>query len=93
MGASNSKYKLRKKDIIENLQSGGLADILGYLSGDEAECLIAEHTANNWRYRGKDATKENIVNLCTAAVQGQGKTELCRQLTLRSEIITNQLRD
>eukprot|EP01031_Cornospumella_fuschlensis_P024441 gene24441-29543_t len=90
MGVSSSKYNFRKDKIIENLQVGGLADILGYRNGTEAESLIASHTANNWGFRGKNATKENLVNLCTAAVQGQGKTELCRQLTLCSTIFIDR---
>lgn len=91
MGTSNSKYDLRREKIIENLSAGRLVDVLGYMNGEDSIDLITTYTFSNWNYRGNNAVKENLVNLCTSGVSGQGKTELCRQVVLRSNELAVQL--
>jgi hypothetical protein len=56
-------------------------DIIGeYYNGDDAFDMIGQVLQGNWSFAGNGATKEHIDILCTAGTQGQGKTEMCKQL-------------
>lgn len=80
MGQKHVK-PLRQEDIVKNLSTNTLVNIIGkYYNGEETFATIRQVLSRNWECRGNNATKEHIDILCTAGVQGQGKTELCKQL-------------
>lgn len=82
MGQPQAK-PLHQEEIISNLSSHTLVDIIGqYFNGEDSFYMIREILSSNWSYRGNSATKEHLEVACTAGTQGQGKTELCKQLCL-----------
>lgn len=87
MGVRHSFHLQRDNLIGNNSSSVALVEIIGYLNGEAALAEIRRAIYNNWSHRGKAAAKkELIVVMCTAATSGQGKTELCRQLTLCGDL-------
>ena len=80
MGQSERK-PLHHEEIIKNLSSHTLVDIVGqYFNGEDTFHMIRDVLNSNWSYRGNNSTKEHLEIICTAGTQGQGKTELCKQL-------------
>jgi len=76
---------LHQEEIISNLSSHTLVDIIGqYFNGEDSFYMISQILYSNWSYRGNSATKEHLEVACTAGTQGQGKTELCKQLCLKN---------
>jgi hypothetical protein len=60
-------------------------DIIGqYFNSEDSFYMIRQILNSNWSYRGNRATKEHLEIACTAGTQGQGKTELCKQLCLKN---------
>jgi hypothetical protein len=93
MGLRSSKnsYIYDRQVLIDsNRCSTSLVEILGYLNGDDTMERIKSTIATNWNYRGNAGSKkELVVVMCTAATSGQGKTELCRQMTLCNDLAEN----
>lgn len=75
----------------ENLITGSLVDLVDYCNAKVSKRYISSTIKSTWNCKGVNATKERISIMCTAATQGQGKTELCRQLTLNHTQLSDDL--
>lgn len=89
---SHMKFTSNIADTIRNnLAKTGLCTLISYRNDDQSNIhgisAVNEHMKILWSKRGaKLSNKENIPVMCCFGAQGQGKTELCRQLVLQKSI-------